>query len=277
MPPSLTALGEGSHGSILNGNYAPNRLSSAWKPTPKLKTGIQFDSASIQCSYGILLVYQADARAMQNEEDTLTQSAFEEIRRMIVSGEMPGGAVVTERGLGERLGRSRTPIRAAIGRLEGEGYLRRHGRVILVEGVAVEDIIEILNVRLFLEVGAAREAAGRMSKETVTAIRNAILDMRDPSGVVPALHWSVDDLIHLSIAEASGNKLLARMVVELRDRTRMFGLSRIPSRFEAGKEEHLAIIDAIEAGDGQAAAEAMSRHLENARAGIVQALSKGRL
>ncbi|MDI6027045.1 hypothetical protein QBK99_12675, partial [Corticibacterium sp. UT-5YL-CI-8] len=34
LPPSLTALGEGSHGSILNGNYAPNRLSSAWKPTP---------------------------------------------------------------------------------------------------------------------------------------------------------------------------------------------------------------------------------------------------
>ncbi|MGI2034038.1 alpha/beta fold hydrolase [Rhizobium panacihumi] len=33
MPPSLSALGEGSHGSILNGNYAPNRLSSAWKPT----------------------------------------------------------------------------------------------------------------------------------------------------------------------------------------------------------------------------------------------------
>jgi len=35
LPPPLTALGEGSHGSILNGNYAPNRLSSAWKPTRK--------------------------------------------------------------------------------------------------------------------------------------------------------------------------------------------------------------------------------------------------
>lgn len=33
LPPSLTAMGEGSHGSILNGNHAPNRLSSAWKPT----------------------------------------------------------------------------------------------------------------------------------------------------------------------------------------------------------------------------------------------------
>ena len=35
LPPSLTALGEGSHGSILNGNYAPNRLSSEWKPTAR--------------------------------------------------------------------------------------------------------------------------------------------------------------------------------------------------------------------------------------------------
>ncbi|MCF1480485.1 hypothetical protein FS782_26145 [Agrobacterium vitis] len=36
LPPSLTALGEGSHGSILNGNYPPNRLSSAWKPTAEI-------------------------------------------------------------------------------------------------------------------------------------------------------------------------------------------------------------------------------------------------
>jgi hypothetical protein len=33
LPPSLSALGEGSHGSILNGNYATNRLTSAWKAT----------------------------------------------------------------------------------------------------------------------------------------------------------------------------------------------------------------------------------------------------
>lgn len=37
LPPSLSALGEGSHGSILNGNYAPNRLSSAWKPTEDVR------------------------------------------------------------------------------------------------------------------------------------------------------------------------------------------------------------------------------------------------
>jgi len=37
LPPPLTALEGRSHGSILNGNYAPNRLSSAWKPTSRAR------------------------------------------------------------------------------------------------------------------------------------------------------------------------------------------------------------------------------------------------
>jgi predicted dinucleotide-binding enzyme len=44
LPPSLSALGEGSHGSILNGNYAPNRLSSEWKPTDILFLAVHFDA-----------------------------------------------------------------------------------------------------------------------------------------------------------------------------------------------------------------------------------------
>jgi len=45
LPPSLTALGEDSHGSILNGNYAPNRLSSAWKPTADITDLLPFNFA----------------------------------------------------------------------------------------------------------------------------------------------------------------------------------------------------------------------------------------
>jgi hypothetical protein len=52
LPPLLAALGEGSHGSILNGNYAPNRLSSAWKPTVILQndadlTSLLFGASSV--------------------------------------------------------------------------------------------------------------------------------------------------------------------------------------------------------------------------------------
>lgn len=209
-------------------------------------------------------------------EATLTQSALETLRRLILTGEIAGDTVITERRLAERLGLSRTPVRAAIGRLEGEGYLRRDGRVIIVSGVAVEEVMEILSVRRLLEVGAAREAAGRMHAEKAAEIGAAVEGMKSPEEVRPEHHWSVDDLVHLSIAEATGNRLLVRLVSELRDRTRMFGLSRIPSRFEPGKEEHLAIIRAITAGDAEAAGAAMALHLDNARAGILRALSEGR-
>ncbi len=66
---------------------------------------------------------------------------------------------------------------------------------------------------------------------------------------------------------------MARLVKELRERTRMFGLSRIPRRFDPGKGEHLAILSAIERGDGGAAAEAMQRHIDNARQGILDLLA----
>ena len=59
------------------------------------------------------------------------------------------------RRVAEKLGLSRTPVREALGRLAGEGYLRRDGRVLLVTGVAVEEIMEILAVRRVLEVGGS--------------------------------------------------------------------------------------------------------------------------
>ena len=82
---------------------------------------------------------------------------------MLLSGELGGGAIVQDRRLAERLGLSRTPVREALGRLEGEGLLRREGRVLIVNAVSVEDIMEILAVRRVVEAEAVRLATGRLS------------------------------------------------------------------------------------------------------------------
>jgi DNA-binding GntR family transcriptional regulator len=66
--------------------------------------------------------------------------------------------------------------------------------------------------------------------------------------------------------------LLYRLIFSLRLRTRMFGLQKIPKRFDPGKAEHLALLDAIEAGDKEAAVAAMRLHLQNARDSILAAV-----
>ncbi|MBS7707585.1 GntR family transcriptional regulator [Chelatococcus asaccharovorans] len=208
-----------------------------------------------------------------NAEQNMSAIAFEKIRGMIVAGEIGGGSVVQERRLAAALGLSRTPVREALGRLSGEGYVRREGRVLTVNPILVEDVMEILTVRRAVESEAAEIAAGRFDPVKLCAIRAAVNGMISPAEVTSERHWSVDDLVHLSIAEAAGNRLIVRLVTDLRQRTRMFGLTRIPRRFEPGKLEHLAILDAIEAGDGAAAKAAMRLHIDNARKGILNSLA----
>ncbi|WP_413721367.1 GntR family transcriptional regulator [Sodalis sp. RH23] len=208
-------------------------------------------------------------------DQSLTQNAFDAVLRMIQAGALANGDVVNERRLAEQLGLSRTPVREALGRLEGSHYLRRSGRTLLVNGVELSEILEIMSVRMLLEADAARSAAGKMSAAKLGAIRQRLMAMAGPDQVTAGHHWEVDDFLHLSIAETSGNKLLLRLIGELRTRTRMFGKETVPSRFEPGRNEHLAIVDAIEAGDGERAAQAMVRHIEGARNAIFQSVTGG--
>jgi DNA-binding GntR family transcriptional regulator len=203
----------------------------------------------------------------------LANGAFEALRRMILHGELAGGVSLNERHLADRLGLSRTPVREALGRLIGEGYVVREGRRLIVGSIRVEDIMEILTVRRAVEGEAAEIAAGRCDPALIERVRQAVIGMVSPAEVTPERHWSVDDLVHLTIAEATGNRLLIRLVTDLRERTRMFGLARIPRRFAPGKAEHLAILDAIRDGDGAAASTAMRLHIDNARKGILDTLA----
>lgn len=104
-------------------------------------------------------------------------------------------------------------------------------------------------------------------------VRAAILSMDAPGSVTDDEHWTNDDLQYLSIARASGNNFFLRLISDLRQRTRMFGLRRIPGRFSAGKTEHLAILDAMAAGDAKLIAQWMQRHIDQARGAILAALA----
>lgn len=208
-----------------------------------------------------------------NLNTTMTVSAYGQLRHMVLSGVIAGGQLVQERRMAEQLGISRTPVREALGRLEGEGLLRRDGRLLFSVSISVPEVMEILTVRRLLEAEATRDATRHMRSAQIDTVRAAILGMYEPDSVTDDEHWANDDLLHLSIARASGNNLLLRLIGDLRQRTRMFGLRRIPGRFSVGKAEHLAILDAMAAGDAELAAQRMQSHIDKAREAILAALA----
>lgn len=204
---------------------------------------------------------------------SLSELAYEKLLDMLLSGELAAGVVLQERKLADSLNISRTPVREALNHLEAEGLVSRDvGRLMTVSRISVQNYIEILQVRKLLETEAAGLAAGYIEQTTAENIRNEIRKLMDTPNPTAAHHWAVDDLVHSTIAEAAGNKLLSDMIRDLRRRTHLFNTRRIPSRLKPGGNEHLALIDAILIGDAAKARALMTEHLDNVRLAIIDQL-----
>lgn len=211
---------------------------------------------------------------MQNLADTdrnLTENTVQRLREMILSGELPAGTHLQERSFAERLGVSRTPIRAAISQLITEGLVTRETRgAPTVSRISVSEVVEILHVRRLLECEAARQAATVNSPAGEwLAFKEKIHNYLEGQRPDRVEHADFDFEFHMHIARTAGSKLLMEMIKGLKMKTRIFDQGEIPERFEPGAREHLAIIDAILARDPAAAEAAMRRHIENVREAIL--------
>ena len=213
-----------------------------------------------------------DADGPGGASDSLSRVAYKAILKLIVDGALKPNQVIQEAKLAVDLGLSRTPVREAIGKLEGEGFVVRSGRTVMVQELTLTDYFEILHMRRLTECEAAglAAAAGEAHKAELLALREEV-ELLDAASSVQD-HWTVDAKIHHWIGQASGSRLLAQTISELRRRTLLFGLGRLPSRLMNGRTEHLALLDALIAGDAGEARAAMLRHLENMRAEVLRSL-----
>ncbi|MFT3780287.1 MAG: GntR family transcriptional regulator [Ottowia sp.] len=204
----------------------------------------------------------------------LTDRAYLIVRRLILERELSGGEVLVEGRLAERLNMSRTPLREALLRLEGEGLLMRaNARSYAVRRITASHYFQCLQVRERLESQAVSLAMGRVPAEEVQRLRAAILAL--DSTQQGSSHWQVDDQIHGMFARACGNEMLAETIAHLRVLCRLFEVVDPFARIEEDRGEHLAILDAYEAGDVRAAAEAVVQHLRQLARYTLSRLSHG--
>ncbi|ACM28693.1 GntR family transcriptional regulator [Agrobacterium sp. SHOUNA12C] len=208
-----------------------------------------------------------------NGEASLSERAYDELSRLILTRKLPGGSLVVEGRLAQQLDVSRTPMREAILRLAAEGLLIKQGsRSYAVRRVQPVEFFQALKVRELLEGEAVELAIGRIKPETIEALRSDILRLGALEAQA-AEHWDTDDRLHMLFPEALGNGVLVRMIQQLRVITRLFELTSPSGRVAADAAEHVAILDAFAKGDGRRARAAMVTHLRNVASEILDIVS----
>ncbi len=215
------------------------------------------------------------ATISEEAASTLGNSTYERLREMILDGTLVAGTALQEKRLADRLGVSRTPVREAIMRLMMEGLVQRTaGFTPIVRRLSIDDFIEILHVRRLLEVEAAGRAAEIGGSADLRTIRDRIQAFADGVVPTPQEHVAIDDRLHSTIAGLAGSRLLADLIHDLRQKTKIFDMGRVPERFQPGVLEHLEIIDAVLDRDPERAQQAMRTHIDNVRGSVLTHLRR---
>jgi len=187
-----------------------------------------------------------------------------QISELIHNRVLLGGHAITEQRLAEELGVSRTPLREALQRLEGEGLVvKRSNRSFVVRKVNFEEYVQSLKVRQILEPVAAAAAAERAPAPLIAEVIREIDALRQETGEHTKAHWHSDDRLHGLISTHCGNQVLHEIICNLRLTTRLYEIADVRQRVENDLEQHAAIARALDQRDGAAARKAMNAHLRS--------------
>jgi DNA-binding GntR family transcriptional regulator len=218
---------------------------------------------------------------VENEIKTASDQVFVDIRQAIVEGEIKQGSKISEPELSKQHQVSRATLREALNRLESCHLIDRKANVgCRVISLTIEKLEEIYQVRSSLEGLACRLAAENMTDDEIAQVKmlldNHLSTQRVRQG--ESYYQEEGDLdFHYRIIKGSKNAHLINLLCnELYQLVRMYRVQMGMNgpRVSKAFDEHLAIINAIEARDGELAELLMKRHISASSNNIENKFSK---
>ncbi|RNL53051.1 GntR family transcriptional regulator [Arthrobacter oryzae] len=209
-------------------------------------------------------------------EASIAENAHSRIRELIIAGHYAPGVRLRERELSAELGVSRVPVREALQQLEGEGFVvtsPRRGAA--VKQITLKDVNELFDVRLSLEVLAARLAAQVVAAGNGSSGLQELMDAAEDAtarrehDTIPVLNTA----LHAEIVAMTGNSLLEASMKPLLGRMQwLFTLT--DSRDPHGQcVEHLGLCKAIYDGKPDLAGSLAYAHVELGREPSLKSLA----
>lgn len=199
----------------------------------------------------------------------LYEQAYRALKAAILSGELRPGERLTDQGLAERLGISRTPVREAVRQLVREGLLvGTPNRGVTVFRPSAVDVAEIYAIRASLEGLAATLAALNPRRaEALRKMERSLLRAQEAASAGDAAEIArCNTEFHESILEASESPTLVELVEPIRNKAIICRLSslRYQTNVEVSLREHAQIIRCLEAGHSEEAGRLVRRHITEA-------------
>jgi DNA-binding GntR family transcriptional regulator len=191
------------------------------------------------------------------------------LREAIMSGRLRPGDHLAEEYLARQFGVSRTPVREAILRLETEQLAERvPRRGLVVRDVPEREVLEVYTVRTSLDALAARLAATQSLPAERAQLRWINQQLAEAAGRGDdAAMAELNIQFHEAICEAAHNGMLLRFTRQIHDWVHRFGETTFsyPGRAPTAVAEHERVLEAIEAGDADAAEQLARDHMISAR------------
>ena len=210
----------------------------------------------------------------------LRETVCEALRDAIRRGILEPGERLMEVQLAEELGISRTPVREAIRKLEQEGYvIMMPRRGTYVSDVSVKDVKEIFEIRSALESLSTELATVRIEPDELEKLQSLLVEIeghiknKDIDKIV-----ATDIEFHGLLYQVSRNERLVAIISNLKEQLARFRTLSMsyPGRLQETLQEHRAMVEAIAAGDANAAREAAERHMEQAEETLLKAMRKSK-
>ncbi|MFC9843339.1 GntR family transcriptional regulator [Streptomyces sp. NPDC060223] len=196
--------------------------------------------------------------------------AYRRLRERLIDGHYTPGDRLTELGICEDLGMSRTPVREALRRLQSDGLVTSTGRGVVVSSLSPQEMLHATQLQGALDALAAKLAAtaqrdGELSPAQLSGLKEASrrveeqAEAGDPTGA-----WRANLDFHMMLARLSGNPLLEDTLDRIWARFAIVSLSNIHRRKDLAPRQHDAIVSAIVDGDPPRAEAAAAEHAREA-------------
>ena len=201
---------------------------------------------------------------------------YNELRALIISGQLPPGARIAERTVVDRLGLSRTPVRSALHRLQQEGFVGSAGigreQRLIVTPLTQNDGRELFLIVGHLEGLAVREAASLPTERRRALVRemreiNRELGIASRTRGAHTRAFELDLTFHRTYVEGiAGPRLIAlhRAIKPQSERYTRLYVNVLLDELPTSVKEHEVIARAIAAGDATAAQQAVETNWRNA-------------